>query len=118
MDHEEPQAQLYARTWRMYVDEAPQREALHVMLDVLLPEVSSLPGYRGATLLMDRSSSELTATIYWASLEELDASKTRETNAATGAFVLASASRMVTGVHDVILVDPAPALVDRTLGDA
>ncbi|WP_159081685.1 hypothetical protein [Nocardioides sediminis] len=117
MDQERQQQPLFARTWRARVDDVPEREAMHVILDVLLPEVASLPGYRGATLLMDRSSSELTATVFWASLEELEASKVRETNAATGAFVIASGNQMVTGVHDVVFVDPAPAMQNRGLGN-
>jgi heme-degrading monooxygenase HmoA len=107
---------LYARTWRLRVDSVPQQEAIQMMLDVLLPEVSSLPGYRGATLLMDRTTSELNATVYWASLADLSASQVRETNAATGAFVLADGSQLEAAVHDVVLVDPAPALVNRSLG--
>lgn len=107
---------LFARTWRVQVDEAPDREAIDVMLDVLLPEVAALPGYRGATMLMDRGSHELCATVYWATLEDLEASRTRETNAATGAFVIAAGSRMVTGVHDVVFNVPAPAMANRSLG--
>lgn len=107
---------LYARTWRLQVDAAPDREAIDMMLDLLLPEVAALPGYRGATMLMDRGSHELCATVYWASLEELEASRTRETNAATGAFVIAAGNRMVTGVHDVVFNVPAPAMANRSLG--
>lgn len=107
---------LYARTWRVRVDAAPDRETIDMMLDLLLPEVAALPGYRGATLLMDRGSHELCATVFWASLEELEASRTRETNAATGAFVLASGDQMVAGVHDVVFNVPAPAMANRSLG--
>ena len=116
VEHGERTQELFARTWRLQVDAVPEREAIDMMIDVLLPEVAALPGYRGATMLIDRSTSELCATIFWASLEELDASRTRESNAATGAFVLASGVQMETAVHDVVLVAPAPAIVNRTLG--
>lgn len=107
---------MYARTWRLRVGAVPDREAIDMMLDVLLPEVAALPGYRGATMLMDRTTHELCATVFWASLEDLDASRTRETNAATGAFVLASSHEMVAGVHDVVFNVPAPAMANRSLG--
>lgn len=116
MEHEDTTQALFARTWRVRVDAPPDREAIDMMLDVLLPEVAALPGYRGATMLMDRSTSELCATVYWGSLEELNASRTRETNAATGAFVLAAGDQMVTGVHDVVFNVPAPAMTNRSLG--
>ncbi len=108
--------EMYARTWRFSVGALPERDAIDMMVDVLLPEVASLPGFCGATLLVDRSTSELNATVYWATLADLHASRSRETNAATGALVLVSGDEMVAAVHDVVFHVPAPAVTNRDVG--
>ena len=109
---------LLARTWRFPSGAYPTREAFDAMLDVLLPEIEALPGYAGVTVLVERETGTVTATVFWETLEDLQRATDRESNAAGGTLVITDSPEAASAVHDVLISRPAPEVFDRSLGES
>ncbi|MGZ4496987.1 MAG: hypothetical protein ACXVWZ_05850 [Nocardioides sp.] len=107
---------LLARTWRFASATYPTRRAMDDMLDVLLPSIEDLPGYRGVTVLVERETGDVLATVFWEDEASLRAAVARERNAAQGTLVLTGSDETAAAVHDVLINRPAPAVFDRALG--
>lgn len=110
-----PTGPLVARTWRFPSGAYPAREALDMMLDVLLPEIEELPGYAGATVLVERDTGAIMATVFWETVEDMQRATDRESNAARGTLVITDSPASESAVHDVLINRPAPAAFDRDL---
>ena len=98
---------LFARTWRLEGAGHPDPATLRDLVDVLIPQIAELDGYRGGALLVDRSTGDIIATTFWDSLEHLEAGQDRAANAAAGTFVISEASSMHVAVCDVLFSDLA-----------
>ncbi|MBB6627762.1 hypothetical protein H5V45_10560 [Nocardioides sp. KIGAM211] len=107
---------LLARTWHFPTEAHPTREAFDAMLDVLLPEIEVLPGYAGVTVLVERETGSVSATVFWETLEDLQRATDRESNAARGTLVITGSPATGAAVHDVLINRPAPVVSDRELG--
>lgn len=104
---------LYARSWRLSGTEYPSRETIDLMLDVLIPQIAVLPGYRGGTMMIDREHGDILATTYWDTMAHLEAGMVRSGNAAAGLLVVADAQDRRIDVWDVVYHAPPPPFVNR-----
>ena len=107
-DPGEPGGRLYARFWRITGGDRPDDSALRDLVEVLVPALETLEGFRGGSMLVDRETGDLVGTTFWDSLEHLEAGQTRSRNAAAGALVLTEGSSMEVSVCDVLLSNPPP----------
>jgi hypothetical protein len=104
----EESARLYARSWRI-AGHRPDVAALLDLVEVLVPALETLAGYRGGSMIIDRDRGDLMATTYWDSLEHLEAGQVRARNAAAGALVVTDGSSMEVSICDVVMSHPVPA---------
>ena len=65
---------MYARVSNIQTKPQGVESSIRYFDSVTLPEVRSLPGYMGATLLVDRETGFIRVLTYWDSRETLDAS--------------------------------------------
>jgi hypothetical protein len=99
---------LYARSWRISRKGHADMSALRELVEVLVPALEALEGYRGGTLLVDRETGDLVGTTCWDSIEHLEAGHARSRNAASGALVLAAGTSMKVSICEVLLSKPVP----------
>jgi heme-degrading monooxygenase HmoA len=99
---------LYARSWRLTGAGRPDASALRDLVEVLVPALERLEGYRGGSMLIDRESGDLIATTFWDSLEHLEAGQARARNAAAGALVVTEGTAMQVSICDVVMSHPVP----------
>lgn len=111
-----PTDPLVARTWSFDSADYPTRDSLDEMLDVLLPSIECLPGYRGCTVLVERETGAVHATVFWADDAAMRAAMRSETNAASGTVVITDSDGSRAALHDVLINRPAPPAFDRELG--
>lgn len=104
----EEASRLYARSWRIS-GRRPDSAVLRDLVEVLVPALETLEGYRGGSMIVDRERGDLVATTYWDSLEHLEAGQTRARNAAAGALVITDGSTMEVSICDVVMSHPVPA---------
>jgi hypothetical protein len=107
---------LHARTWRLTSSTYPDAAALQALVDVLIPQIEALEGYRGRNILVDREQGDILATTVWDSLEHLRAARDRAANAAAGTLVISGGAAMRVTVCDVLFSAPAPPVVNTDLG--
>jgi heme-degrading monooxygenase HmoA len=103
----EETTRLYARSWRI-TGQRPDAAALRDLVEVLVPALETLEGYRGGSMIVDRERGDLVATTYWDSLEHLEAGQTRARNAAAGALVVTEGAAMEVSICDVVMSHPVP----------
>ena len=108
-DPGETGGRLYARSWRITGAGHPDVSALRDLVEVLVPALETLDGFRGGSMLVDRETGDLVGTTFWDSLEHLEAGQTRSRNAAAGALVLTEGSSMEVSICDVVMSHPVPA---------
>lgn len=99
---------MYARAWRLTGAGRPDVAALRDLVEVLVPALETLEGYRGGSMLVDREKGDLIATTFWDSLEHLEASQVRARNAAAGALVVIEGAAMEVSICDVVMSHPVP----------
>lgn len=109
-------AQLYARSWRISGTGHPDTSVLADLVQVLVPALEVLDGYRGGTMLVDRDRGDLIATTFWDSLEHLEAGQTRARNAAAGAIVVTQGAALDVSICDVVMSHPVPRFFAPGLG--
>ena len=107
-DPGEAVGRLYARSWRITGADRPDVSALRDLVEVLVPALETLEGYRGGTMLVDRGKGDLIATTFWDSLEHLEAGQTRARNAAAGALVVTDGAEMEVSICDVVMSHSVP----------
>jgi heme-degrading monooxygenase HmoA len=108
--------QLYARSWRISGTGHPDTSVLADLVQVLVPALEVLDGYRGGTMLVDRERGDLIATTFWDSLEHLEAGQTRARNAAAGAIVVTQGAALDVSICDVVMSHPVPRFLAPGLG--
>jgi heme-degrading monooxygenase HmoA len=99
---------LYARSWRITGAGRPDVSALRDLVEVLVPALERLEGYRGGSMLIDRGKGDLIATTFWDSLEHLEAGQARARNAADGALVVTEGAALEVSICDVVMSHPVP----------
>jgi len=99
---------LYARSWRISGAGRPDVSALRDLVEVLVPALETLDGYRGGSMLVDREKGDLIATTFWDSLAHLEAGQARARNAAAGALVVTDGASLEVSICDVVLSHPVP----------
>jgi heme-degrading monooxygenase HmoA len=117
-DSGENDGSLYARSWRISGSGYPDAAALADLVQVLVPALEGLDGYRGGTMLVDRERGDLIATTFWDSLEHLEAGQVRARNAAAGATVLTQGVSMDVSICDVLMSHPIPRFLAHDLRPA
>ena len=66
---------MHARMTTIEMDPTRMDAAVSQVEEQDLPEWEELPGFRGFTLLADRTAGKVVATSYWDSEEEMDAAE-------------------------------------------
>lgn len=107
-DPGEGEGRLYARSWRLTGAGRPDVSVLRDLVEVLVPALETLEGYRGGSMLIDRGKGDLIATTFWDSLENLEAGQARARNAAVGALVVTDGTEMEVSICDVVMSHPVP----------
>jgi hypothetical protein len=107
-DPGEAGGRLYARSWRITGAGRPDVSSLRDLVEVLVPALETLEGYRGGTMLIDRGKGDLIATTFWDSLAHLEAGQVRARNAADGALVVTDGAAMEVSICDVVMSHPVP----------
>ncbi len=107
---------LFARTWRLTGAAYPAPDGMELVLEVILPGMAALPGFSGATVVIDRATGEVITTAFWDSLEHLEASAVAARNASVAGGILADGATIEElRVCDVLAVVPTPAVADPGL---
>ena len=107
---------LFARTWRLSNPGYPDRSALSALVEVVVPEIEALEGYRGGNIMVDRNGGDIYATTFWDTMEHLRAAHDKATNAAAGLLVISNGAAMEHRICDVVLSTPVPRVVNTDLG--
>src|SRR5437867_3991489 len=66
---------MHARVSTMQMDPARVDEAVSEFQDNVLPTIKEIDGFKGFTLIADRSSGKVVGTSYWESEEHMEASE-------------------------------------------
>lgn len=66
---------MHARVSTLDMDPARIDEAVSQLEEEDLPKIRGLDGFKGFTLLIDRSSGKVVGTSYWATQEQMQASE-------------------------------------------
>lgn len=107
---------LFARTWRLAGAAYPPPDGMELVLEVILPGIAALPGFRGGSVVIDRQTGEVMTTMFWDSLEHLEASAVTATSASVAGGILADGATLEElRVCDVLAVLPTPAVSDPGL---
>lgn len=107
---------LFARTWRLTGAPYPAPDGMELVLEVILPGMAALPGFSGATVVIDRATGEVITTAFWDSLEHLEASAVAAARASAAGGILADGATIEElRVCDVLAVLPTPAVSDPGL---
>ena len=107
---------LFARTWRLSGAAYPAADGMELVLEVILPGMAALPGFSGASVVIDRATGEVITTAFWDSLEHLEASAVAARNASVAGGILADGATIEElRVCDVLAVVPTPAVADPGL---
>lgn len=107
---------LFARTWRLTGAGYPAPDGMELVLEVILPGIAALPGFSGGSVVIDRETGEVMTTMFWDSLEHLEASAVAATSASVAGGILADGATIEElRVCDVLAVLPGPAVSDPGL---
>ena len=107
---------LFARTWTLTGAAYPARDGMELVLEEILPRVAALPGFSGGHVVIDRATGDVLTTMFWDSLEHLEASAAAATRATVAGGILADGATVADmRVCDVLAVLPSPAVADPGL---
>ena len=107
---------LFARTWRLAGAAYPAPDGMELVLEVILPGMAALPGFSGGSVVIDRDTGEVMTTMFWDSLEHLEASAVAARSASVAGGILADGATIEElRVCDVLAVVPTRAVADPGL---